>query len=252
MSRLGCCAGFMVFWVLFVFVCGGYGFGLSGEEILRKIDGNLDFKSAIMTARMEIHLPGQPPRVKVFKVWVVGEEKAYVEFINKEDRNIRYLKIGRQLWVYDKSENNTFLISGHLLKQGMMGSDVSYEDILESEDIYTKYSITLEGEGKVKGRDCYIVSLRAKVENVSYYQRKMWVDKEFFIPWKEEIFAQSGRLLKVAEVEEVRTFDNKYYPTKTVVSDKLKESTKTVIQIQDASFDVGISDSIFTKRYLER
>ncbi|MEN2998122.1 MAG: outer membrane lipoprotein-sorting protein [Brevinematia bacterium] len=227
-------------------------FGISGEEILRKIDSNLNFRSAVMTAKMEIYLPGQPPRVKIFKSWVVGEQKAYVEFLNKEDKNIRYLKIGKQLWVYDKSENNTFLISGHLLKQGMMGSDISYEDVLESEDIYAKYSITLEKEDSINGRDCYVVSLKAKAENVSYYFRKMWVDKEYFIPLREEMFALSGRLLKVAEVEKVKSFGGKYYPTRSVVSDKLKENTKTVIEIQEANFDVSILDSIFTKRHLER
>lgn len=233
-------------------IAGGSCFGISGEEILKKVDENLSFKSAIMTAKMEIYLPGQPPRVKVFKAWVVGEEKAYVEFINKEDRNIRYLKLGKQLWVYDKSENNTFLISGHLLKQGMMGSDVSYEDMLESEDIYTKYNISIEGEDKINGRECYVILLRAKSENVSYYSRKMWVDKEYFIPLKEEMFAVSGRLLKVMEVEDTKQYGNRYYPVKSIVSDKLKANTKTIIYIDKIDFDVSIPESIFTRRYLER
>lgn len=235
-----------------VLVIVSQGFSLTGQEILKKVNDNLNFKSAIMTVKMEIYLPNQKPRVKVFKSWVLGEEKAYVEFLNAEDKNIRYLKIGKKLWIYDRNENNTFLISGHLLKQGMMGSDISYEDILESEDIYNKYSVSLEGEEKLDGKDCYVLLLKARVENVSYPTRKLWVQKSNFVPIKEELFALSGRLLKVIEVGDVKSYGNRYYPSRSVFYDKLKENTKTVITVEDVVFDVSIPESIFTRRYLER
>lgn len=241
----------IIWYIVFLCMCS-LGFSITSDEILRRVDANLNFKNAIINAKMEIYLPGQQPRVKMFKAFVVGDQKAYTEFLNKEDKNIRYLKLGKQLWIYDKSENNTILISGHLLKQGMMGSDISYEDMLESEDLYSKYTSSLEGEEKVKNRDCYVIFLKAKTDNVSYYTRRMWVDKERFISLKEERYAVSGRLLKTVEVEDVKLFGTRHYPTVSVVSDKLKANTKTIISIQNIDFDTNIQDSIFTKRYLER
>mgnify|MGYP001106962024 CR=1 FL=1 len=227
-------------------------FSITGEEILRKVDNNLNFKTAIITMRMEIYLPNQPLRVKRLKFWTEGSKNSYVEFLNKEDKHTRYLKIGKQMWVYDAEENNTFLISGHLLKQGMMGSDISYEDALESDEVYEKYNIELEGEEKINDRDSYVVVLTAKVKEVSYYKRKMWVDKEYFVPLREERYAISGKILKVFEYSDVRFYKDRAYATKSIVSDKLKTNTKTVVVIEEASFDVEIPKSYFTRRYLER
>ncbi|MCS7298683.1 MAG: outer membrane lipoprotein-sorting protein [Spirochaetia bacterium] len=241
----------IIWYIVFLCICG-LGFSITGDEILRRVDANLNFKNAIINAKMEIYLPGQQPRVKIFRTYIIEDQKAYTEFLNKEDKNIRYLKLGKQLWIHDKSENNTILISGHLLKQGMMGSDISYEDMLESEDLYSKYTSSLEGEDKIKNRDCYIILLKAKTDNVAYHSRKMWVDKEYYISLREERFAVSGRLLKTVEVEDFKLFGTRHYPTVSVVSDKLKANTKTIISIQNIDFDTSIQDSIFTKRYLER
>ncbi|MCX7882021.1 MAG: outer membrane lipoprotein-sorting protein [Brevinematales bacterium] len=226
-------------------------FGLTGEEILREVDKRVNFDSAIITMRMEIYLPNQPVRIKKMKSWI-KKKNAYVEFLNKEDRNTRYLKLNRQMWVYDGEENNTFLISGHMLKQGMMGSDVSYEDALEADDLYEKYTIQLVGEEKYAQYECYVVELTAKVKEVTYYRRKMWVHKTTFVPIREERYAPSGKLLKVQESSEIREVGGRWFSTLTTVSDQLKKNTKTVVVIEEASFDVPVSDNYFTRRYLER
>lgn len=241
----------IIFFLALIFLTTNL-FSLTGEEILRKVDSNLNFKTAIMTMRMEIHLPDQPVRTKKLKSWIEGNKNSYVEFLNKEDKHTRYLKLGKQMWVYDAEENNTFLISGHLLKQGMMGSDISYEDALESDEIYERYNIELAGEEKIEGRDCYVVVLTAKVKEVNYYKRKMWVDKEYFVPLREERYAISDKLLKVFESKDIKFYKNRAYATRSVVSDKLKTDTKTVVLIEEANFDVEIPKSYFTRRYLER
>ncbi|MCS7227713.1 MAG: outer membrane lipoprotein-sorting protein [Endomicrobia bacterium] len=226
-------------------------FSFVPEEILKKVDQNLNFNSAIMTIQMEIILPKQPIRVKRFKVWI-SENNSYVEFFNKEDKHIRYLKLGKKMWVYDKEENNTFLISGHLLKQGIMGSDISYEDLLESEKIYEKYEIQLAGEEKFQERDCYVIILTAKVKEVHYFKRKMWVDKEYFIPLKEERYTKNDKLLKVFELTDIKFYKDRFYPTKSIISDKLKKDTKTIIIVEDIIFDQKIPENFFTRRHLER
>lgn len=227
-------------------------FSLTGEEILKQVDNNINFKTAIITMKMEIYLPNQPVRTKKLKSWIEGNKNSYVEFLNKEDKHTRYLKLGKQMWVYDTEENNTFLISGHLLKQGMMGSDISYEDALESEDIYEKYNIELLTNEIINNRECYVVSLTAKVKEVNYYKRKMWIDKEYFIPLKDERYSISDKLLKVFESSDIKFYKNRAYATKNEVSDKLKVGTKTIITIEDAIFDTDIPKSYFTKKYLER
>ncbi len=235
---------------LIMFVYSGV-FALSGKEILKKVDFNIKFSSIVYTGTMEIHI-GDEVRVKKIKAWALGDKKAYAEFINKEDANIRYLKIGKKLWLYDTEEENSFLISGHLLKKGMMGSDYSYEDALESDELYQKYKIELKGEEKYDGRDCYVVLLTAKVKNAPYAKRKMWVDMERFIALKEEMYAKSGKLLKVSKVLKVKKINDKIFPVKSVMINELRKNSKTVMTLKNVKIGVKIPAKYFTKRYLER
>lgn len=227
-------------------------FSTTADEILKKVDKNLNFTTAVATIRLEIYLPNQPTRIKRLKSYIQGTQNSYVEFLNKEDKHIRYLKVDKKMWIYDKEEENTFLISGHLLKQGMAGSDISYEDAMESDVIYEKYNVELLAEDKYKDRECYLILLTAKVKEVSYFKRKMWVDKEYFVPLKEERYSKTDKLLKVFEYEEIELYKDRIYPKRTVVSDKLKKDTKTVVVIEEINFDIEIPKYYFTKRHLER
>lgn len=250
MKLLICNIKKIVFIVSFLFFNSQI-FPITPEEILEKINSNLHFNTAVATIRLEIYLPNQPVRIKKFRSWI-KDKNAYVEFLNKEDMHVRYLKLNNKMWVYDKEEENTFLISGHMLKQGMMGSDISYEDVLEPEDLYKTYNIEISTEEFLNERLCYVVVLTAKSKEVSYFKRKMWIDKEYFVPLKEERYAISGKLLKVFEYTEIKSYKNKFYPTKSIVSDKLKNNTKTVVIIEEFEFDIEIPNFYFTRRHLER
>lgn len=240
-----------IFLILFTSISNKI-FSITAEEILKKVDQNLNFNTTIATIRLEIYLPNQPVRIKRMKSYIQGTQNSYIEFLNKEDKHIRYLKLGKKMWVYDREEENTFLISGHLLKQGIMGSDISYEDAMESDVIYAKYNVELLSEEKYKDRDCYVILLTAKVKEVNYFKRKMWIDKEYFVPLKEERYSRTDKLLKVFEYEEVEVFNNRAYPKRSIVSDKLKKDTKTIVVVEEINFDVEIPEHYFTKRYLER
>ena len=227
-------------------------YAITGEEILKSMDRNLKFSTIIYTGTMEIFLDSNNSRIKTMKAYAEGDKKAYVEFLNKEDSRTKYLKIDKNLWIRDGKEANTFLISGHLLKQGIMGSDLSYEDALESESLYEKYQVVPAGEEVWDGRLCYIVDLNAKVKEAPYEKRKIWVDKERFISLKEEMYAKSGMLMKERRVTEVRQIKDRFYPVKSEIINRVRIGSKTVMTMDDIVFDQVLDPKYFTKRYLER
>ena len=247
-----------VYWILLIAMIGIMAslsgvWAVTGEEILRKVDANLKYDTIVYTGKMEIYVNATAePRVKLMKTYGMGTQKAFVEFLNPEDKNTRYLKIDKKMWIYDGDEENVFLISGHMLKQGMMGSDVSYEDALESDSLYTKYNIEITGTETVDGRTCTVITLTAKVKEVSYEKRKMWIDTERFIGLKEEKYAKSGKLLKESRVLEARKIGERYFPVKSEVSDKLRKGSKTVFTMMDVQLDVPVSEKLFTMQNLQR
>ncbi len=227
-------------------------FAVTGEELLEKMDGNRDHSTMTADAQMEIHT-GDAVRVKRMKITAMpARNRSVVEFLNPEDAGTKYLMIDENLWIYFPDENDVVRISGHLLKEGMMGSDVSYEDALEADPLSEKYKVSIIGEEVYKDHEIYVLLLQSTVRDAPYAKRKMWVGKSTFIAWKEELYAKSGKLLKVSNVLETENVGNRTIPTKTVMENKLRRNSRTVFTLNDVKLDVSVNEQTFTMRWLRR
>lgn len=122
----------------------------SGEEIIRRVDDNITAGNKIMTARMIIHLR-RASRTVEFKSYVQGTEKAFTEYLAPpRERGTKMLKLGNQLWMYSPWTERTILISGHMLRQSVMGSDLSYEDMMEDPKLLNSYTAQVVGEETIR------------------------------------------------------------------------------------------------------
>ncbi len=223
----------------------------SAAAILARLDSNESFKSISYSGRMEITIGGET-RYKTMDSVAQGADKAFTEFTNPEDRGVRYLKIGKDLWIYFPKEQDTVKISGHLLQEGMMGSDVSYQDALESQDFLAKYSASLKGREAVGGRDCYEIELDAKLPTAAYDRRLLWIDAERFVTLKAEMYARSGKLLKASATLEVAKVGERWYPSKVEFASKLRADTKTVFSMTKIALDAPVDPRRFTMAALSK
>jgi outer membrane lipoprotein-sorting protein len=160
------------------------------------------------------------------------------------------LKLEDQLWTYIPSTDRTIKISGHMLRQSVMGSDLSYEDVMEDPELLDLYDARLIQEETYQERPCWVLELTAKTDNIAYHSRKIWVDKERFVSLKEERFARSGKLLKVFEVREVKNIQDRWVPVHMVFKDALKSGKGTEYFIESMQFNADISEALFTKASL--
>ncbi|MBN1576308.1 MAG: outer membrane lipoprotein-sorting protein [Chitinispirillaceae bacterium] len=225
---------------------------IDGPEILRKMDVNRTWKSVVSTAKMEIIIDDEV-RVKAMEISGLSEgNRSLVRFTNPEDEGTKYLMLGDDLWIYFPEENDVVKISGHMLKEGMMGSDVSYEDALEADRLSEKYGVAITGGETYNGNDCHVLTLTAKVKDAPYYKRVMWVEKKRFIAWKEESFAKSGKKLKVAKVLEVKEIGKIWYPVKVEMVNMLRKNSRTVFTTESISLDKPLDAGTFTMRNLRR
>ncbi|MBN1757366.1 MAG: outer membrane lipoprotein-sorting protein [Chitinispirillaceae bacterium] len=223
-----------------------------GEELLKKMDGNRDWTSIVSTAKMEIILDDET-RVKTMEIAGVSDgNKSLVRFTNAEDEGTKYLMLGDNLWIYFPEENDVVKISGHMLKEGMMGSDVSYEDALEADKLSEKYAVEITGEEEYEGHACYLLTLTAKVKDAPYYKRVMRVEKKRYVAWKEESFAKSGKLLKTSRILEVKKVGDMWYPVKVEMVNALRKNSRTVFTTETIVFGKALPDDMFTMRNLRR
>jgi len=96
---------------------------MTAEEIINKRDDNEYFDSVKIEAEMIIVSGSR----KITKTMVVLSDKknSLVEFTNPQDRGTKFLKREDDLWMFFPDAEEIIKISGHMLNQGMMGSDFS-------------------------------------------------------------------------------------------------------------------------------
>jgi len=139
-----------------------------------------------------------------------------------------------------------------MLRQSVMGSDLSYEDMMEDPELHKMYTANVIGEEDFNNRPCWMLQLTAKQKDVVYHSRKIWVDKERYIALKESRYAKSGKLLKTTEIKEIMRVENRWVPKKVVFKDELKRGDGTEFVLESIEFDVKIPEHIFSKAALRK
>lgn len=224
----------------------------TADQLLDLMDKNLTFESR--KARLTMTVEGRRTRSFEIMSYARGEEDSVMEYVAPaRDKGTKMLKLGDELWIYLPNVDRVQKISGHMLRQGMMGSDLSYEDLMASRELRTRYEAKISGEAEADGRPCWKLELKAKDDGVTYPKRITWVDKETYIPVKQELYALSGMLLKTWTMTDVKSFGpNRRFPTKMTVEDHVKKESKTRIEFKDVEFGVEHSKELFSLRWLER
>jgi outer membrane lipoprotein-sorting protein len=224
----------------------------SAKEIIEKVDRNMSADSRVFTSRMVIHNPRNTRTVES-KSWSLGEKKSYTEYLSPpREQGTKMLKLEDQLWIFSPSTDRIIQISGHMLRQSVMGSDLSYEDMMEDPHLLNHYTGIVDREEKLNARDCWVITLSANTSDVAYQTQKVWVDKDRFIPLKKELYAKSGVLLKRMDLSDVSQIQGRWFPKKMLFKDVLKEGDGTEFQIEEINFNTPIPEYIFSKASLKK
>ncbi|HIF27749.1 MAG TPA: outer membrane lipoprotein-sorting protein [Candidatus Marinimicrobia bacterium] len=226
---------------------------MSVQDIIRAMDENLNAKSRVLTSKMVVH-GRRTSRTIESKNWVVGIDLAFTEYLSPaREKGTKMLKLGDKLWTYSPQTDRVIQISGHMLRQSVMGSDMSYNDMMEDRPMEELYNATLEGSVMIDDRDHWIILLESKVKGLSYPKRRAWIDKEYLLPMKEELYAKSGKLLKTSTMDGIKKVQGRWFPSRFIYKDELKRNSKgTEWVIDEIEFDVDIPESRFSKALLRK
>ena len=223
----------------------------SAAELLRRVDDNEIYTTIEYEGEMIIE--HQNKRfVKTFKGWARGNTHSFMEFTNSEDRGTKYLKADGRLRVYSPDTEKVMLISGHMLRESMMGSDMSYEDTMDNATLSSRYDPALAGSETLNGRSAWVLELNAKSRTESYPKRKLWIDQQNGDLLRYELFALSGAKLKEYNLLRVEIIGGRRFPVESEVRDLLRRGSKTTFKMKNVVLDKPIPDSVFSQRNLQR
>ncbi len=233
--------------LIIMFISSIFIFSMTVEEIFDKVDENMIYKNMKFTAKMNIFEHNENRELSM-DIFMRDENNILIEiFASSSGHTNRFMKKNDQMWLYIPNAGKAIRIKGHMLKEGFMGSDFSYEDMSENRKTNDLYNMELLSEDTL-----YIIKLTAKSSDAPYKIKMVYVKKDIFIPIREEIYSSSERLLKELIINEYKKIGEKYIPTSMLMYDKLKQNSKTEIVYENIEMNAGIDDKYFQKSYFER
>ena len=243
-------------------VVSGDALALTGREIAVKMDDVDTSDDGQRQATMVIERSGQKLvrklRMQSKKYGV--DERTLITFDEPADvRDTKYLswvyddtQKDDDLWVYFPTENLVRRISGGGKKGSFMRSDFANEDIEQravDDDTHTLVEETTEGDRAVYVIESVPIPIKAADSN--YAKRKLWVDKEYWVPVKIEYYDRRDRLLKTMVQGGIENIDGIWTATKLIMETPRRKS-KTLMQYFDVAYNVGLTDDAFEQGALKR
>ncbi len=175
-----------------------------------------------------------------------GKSEFLIEFTSLEERGQKILRTPDELYLFYPDSEEIIRLQGAALRQSMLGSDISYEDMTEGTDTLSRYDVKLNGDEDVEGAGCYVIEMTAKKKNVPYPRQVVWVDKNIYIPRKTDYYSRSGKLLKTMELKDYKKDGEKIILTSMIISDKLKKNSTTELNISSYRINPPVHPATFT------
>ncbi len=224
----------------------------TADQLLDAMDKLLTFETRTAVSVMKV-IDSRRTRVYEMLSYGRGIDESAVEFRKPaRDKGTKMLKKGDNMWIYMPRAERVQKISGHMLRQGMMGSDISYEDMMQSQKFRELYKAKVLGAEMKHGRRCWKVEAIARDKKVSYPKRLLWIDVEHLLPLEQELFALSGMKLKTWTMGDIRVVDGRKVAMRMELNDMLRKGSKTVVVTKRLKFGVKVPSEVFSRRWLQR
>lgn len=248
--------------ILFIFffsLCGSVGAAMTVDEIVSKANLAAYYNGKDGRANVKMTITDKQGRQRFREFTILrknesqgGEQEYYVYFWKPEDvRGMVYmvhkhLKKDDDRWLYLPALDLVKRVAAGDKRSSFAGSDFVYEDISGRALDEDKHVLAEEDGSYYK-----IDNIPIDKKTVDFDHYFVWIDKNSFMPVKAQYFDQQGKMIK--EIQALKVEDIQGFPTVTrSKASNLLTGSSTVSEFSDIDYDVGLTDDIFTERYLRR
>lgn len=224
------------------------------KEIIKKADEKMQGEETSQsTMTMTIVRPTWQREV-TFKSWTKGRDYslALVTAPAKEAGQT-FLKRETEMWNWNPTINRLIKLPPSMMSQGWMGSDFSNDDLLKESSIVVDYTHEIISEEEIDGWDCYKIEL-IPLEDAAVVWGKIfkWIAKKEFLQMKTEYYDEDDYLIKTELAYDMKTMGGRLIPSKFELIPEEEEGHKTVVVMDDITFNEPIPDSFFSQQNMKR
>lgn len=210
----------------------------SADEILRRADAIL--APAEFEARIELvtHREGESRRFEM-QIWKKGLDKSRIRFLAPvADRGSEVLRDGDNMWHFLPNLKRSIRISP---RQEFHGGDFSNADVLRT-NLAADYSPTL---ARSTSADTWLLELKSKNDSAAYDFIRYWVRKADGMPLRQEFFTRSGKMIRILELSEPKSFGGHERPTRMVMTNVLVPSRSSEMVVKKFVVKRMINEGLF-------
>lgn len=171
----------------------------------------------------------------------------------KSERGKGYLRIDRNLWIYDPGVGRW---ERRTERERIAGTDGRRGDFDES-NLAQEYTARYVERGKLGKFDVHAIELKAKAGvDVAWPKVKLWIDTETGNVLKRQDFAASGRLMRTSYTPKWAKVDSPskgkavWVPKEMRIFDEVEKGNSTVVLIKATDLS-PLPANIFSKAWLE-
>ena len=192
---------------------------IDAQTILQKADA---IRNPAKSYYMQVEVLAQSKR-SLFDVFIQGSDKTLIKTLQpRRDRGRNLLMIKENMWAYIPNLHRAIRVG---LAQKLSGQAANGDiSRMRWSGDYTPKIIT-------QSKQNWTLHLKAKKRGLTYDQLEVTIAKRTFRPLQAKFLTLTGKAMKLAKYENYQKREGKFRPLRIVITDALKKSRVTTINI---------------------
>ena len=255
-SNLSALGGLVVLFALFTVqlpaLAESHPVDIDVKALVKQIDELYRSKTSQTSMEMQIATPHWE-RTLTLELWTQGMDKTFILITSpKKEKGVATLRIGNEMWNYLPKTNKVMKVPPSMMMGSWMGSDFTNDDLVKESSMLDDYTYELIRPADAQPDHIYIQLLPKEDSPIVWGKLIVAIQVSNQIPVWQHFYDETGRLTRIMNFKEVKTFDGKTIPSVMEMIPQNKEGHKTVVRFVNAEFDTEIDEKIFTRRNLQK
>jgi hypothetical protein len=164
------------------------------------------------------------------------------------------LKRKKEVWDYAPRVDKVIRIPASLHHEKMLGTDYTYDDVLQISSLTEDYSHKIVGLSKAMSKKhgkVFVVDFLPLPQSSGVYKKlRAWIREEGSVLLRMQYYDANLKVTRVLQLSDMRLMDGRDIPTRWTMLDLTKKGYYTDWRITKAQFNHLKNDSIFDEKSL--
>ncbi len=226
--------------------------GIDVKAIVKRMDELYRSETSQTNMEMQIVTPHWK-RTLALEVWTQGMDKTFILITSpKKEKGVATLRIGNEMWNYLPKTNKVMKVPPSMMMGSWMGSDFTNDDLVRESSMLDDYTYERITPTDAQPDHLYIQLLPKEDSPIVWDKLIFAIRVSDRVPVWQHFYDETGRLTRVINFKEIKSFDGKTIPSVMEMIPQNKEGYKTVVRFVDAEFNKQIDEKVFTRRNLQK